>query len=71
MLISNHKQLEHAQSQIARLQFILEEMRREESKEACAILSKGYIEQIEKIRREIDEYLGVLEYYEPVFATHK
>jgi len=62
MFISNHQQLEHAQRQIARLQFILEEMRIEESKEAYTILSKGYIEQIEKIRREIDEYLGILDY---------
>jgi hypothetical protein len=52
MSISNHQQLEHAQRQIARLQSILEEMHREESKEAYAILSKGYVEQIEKIRRE-------------------
>jgi len=72
MLISNHQQLKHAQRQIARLQAILEEMRNEESKEAYAILSKGYIEQIGKIRREIDEYLGVLEieYYEPAVAAH-
>ena len=73
MFISNHQQFEHAQRQIARLQFILEEMRREESKEAYAILSKGYIEQIEKIRREIDEYLDVLEieYYEPAVVADK
>jgi hypothetical protein len=47
-------------------------MRQEESKEAYAILSKGYLEQIEKIRGEIDEYLGVLEIeqYEPAVATH-
>jgi hypothetical protein len=72
MFISNHQQLEHAQRQIARLQLILEEMRQEESKEAYAILSKGYLEQIEKIRGEIDEYLGVLEIeqYEPAVATH-
>jgi hypothetical protein len=72
MFISNHQQLEHSQRQIARLQLILEEMRQEESKEAYAILSKGYIEQIEKIRGEIDEYLGVLEIeqYEPAVATH-
>ena len=71
MLILNHQQLEHAQRQIARLQFVLEEMRKEESKEAYAILSKGYIEQIEKIRREIDEYLDVLEikYLEPAVAS--
>jgi len=69
MFISNHQQLEHAQRQVARLQFILEEMRNEESKEAYAILSKGYIEQIEKIRREIDEYLGVLEYFEYAAAS--
>jgi len=73
MFISNHQQLEHAQCQIARLQFILEEMRNEESKEAYAILSKGYIELREKIRREIDEYLGVLEveYQEPAAVAHK
>ena len=71
MLISKHQQLEHAQRQIARLQCILEEMHREESKEAYAILSKGYVEQIEKIRRELDEYLGVLgiEYRQPAIVS--
>ncbi len=45
----------------------------EESKEAYTILSKGYIEQIEKIRREIDEYLGFLEieYREPAVVAYK
>ena len=73
MFISNHQQLGHAQRQIARLQFILEEMRNEESKEAYAILSKGYIEQIEKIRRELDEYLGFseIEYREPAVVAYK
>ena len=71
MSISNHQQLEHAQRQIARLQSILEEMRREESKEAYAILSKGYVEQIEKIRREIDKYVdsGGIEHRQPVIVS--
>jgi len=73
MSISNHQQLEHAKSQLARLQFILEEMRNEESIEAYAILSKGYVEQMENIRREIDEYLGFseIEYRKPAVVASK
>ncbi|MEW6130508.1 MAG: hypothetical protein AB1757_25965 [Acidobacteriota bacterium] len=34
-------------------------MKREESPQAYAILSKGFISQIEEMHREIDEYLGI------------
>lgn len=49
MSISNHKQLEHTQRQIEKLQFILEEIRREESKSAFAILSQGYIVRLTRL----------------------
>jgi len=59
MAIDNRNQLEHTQQRIAELERALEEMKREESPKAYAIMSKGFVAQIEQMRREIDEYLGV------------
>jgi len=59
MAIDNRNQLEHTQQRIAELELALEEMRREESPKAYAIMSKGFVAQIEQMQREIDEYLGI------------
>lgn len=59
MGIFNREQLEHTQRQIAKLELALEEMKREETPRAYAIMSKGFIAQIEQMRQEIDEYLGI------------
>jgi hypothetical protein len=59
MRILNREQLEHTQRQIAKLELALEEMKRDETPLAYEIMSKGFIAQIEQMRREIDEYLGI------------
>ena len=59
MAILNHAQLEHTQRQITNLELALEEMRREESPRAYETMPQGFIAQIEQMRREIDEYLGI------------
>jgi len=43
------------------LALVLEEMKREESPIAYAILSKGFVTQTEQMRREIDEQFSRLE----------
>jgi TATA-binding protein-associated factor Taf7 len=59
MAIDNREHLEHTQQKIAELERALEEMKREEPPKVYAILSKGFVAQIEHMRREIDEYLGI------------
>ncbi len=59
MAIHNHEQLAHTQQKIASLELALEEMKRDETSTAYAILSKGFIAQIEQMRHEIDRYLGI------------
>jgi hypothetical protein len=59
MAIYNRHQLENTQRKIASLELALEDMRREETPQAYTILSEGFIAQIEQMRREIDEYLGI------------
>lgn len=59
MAISSHEQLELTQKKIADLELILEEMKREESPRAFAIMSKGFVAQIERMRGEIMDYLGI------------
>ncbi|HST23292.1 MAG TPA: hypothetical protein VLR90_19365 [Blastocatellia bacterium] len=59
MAIHNHEQLAHTQQKIATLELALEEMKREETSAAYAVLSKGFIAQIEQMRCEIDQYLGI------------
>ena len=58
-MITNRDDLRGAQRQIAELEEILDEMKREETPEAYAVLCKTYVRRIRKIRREIDEHLGV------------
>jgi predicted nucleotidyltransferase len=57
MAILNRKQLEFTQQKIAKLELALEEMKREESPKAYAVLSKGFVAQIDQMRGEIDHYL--------------
>jgi len=59
MGIINREQLEHTQRQIAKLELALEEMKRLESTRAYETMSQGFVAQIEQMRREIDEYLGI------------
>lgn len=59
MGIFNREQLEHTQRQITKVELALEEMRREESPRAYELMSQGFIAQIEQMRSEIDEYLGI------------
>jgi TATA-binding protein-associated factor Taf7 len=65
MAIHNREQLEHTQQKIAALELALEEMKREETPTAYAVLSKGFVAQIDQMRREIDDYLGIHETEEP------
>ena len=59
MAIHSRSQLEHTQQKIAELELALEEMKQEEVPKAYAIMSKGFIAQIEQMRREIADYLGI------------
>ena len=59
MGILNREQLEHTQRQIAKLELALEDMKRLESPRAYEVMSQGFVAQIEQMRREIDEYLGI------------
>lgn len=59
MGIFNREELEHTQRQITTLELALEEMKREESARGYEIMSQGFIAQIEQMRREIDDYLGI------------
>ncbi|MEK6323565.1 MAG: hypothetical protein AABN33_18145 [Acidobacteriota bacterium] len=59
MGILNREQLEHTQRQITKLELALEEMKRAESPRAYETMSQGFIAQIEQMRSEIDEYLGI------------
>jgi hypothetical protein len=47
------------QRKIADLELALEEMKRVESPTAHAVVSKGVVAQIEQMREETDEYLGI------------
>ena len=64
-MIKNSDELYGAQRQIEELQAILDEMKREETPEAYAVLCKSYVRRIQQIRSEIDEYLGIV-HPEPV-----
>jgi hypothetical protein len=59
MAIHNRHQLENTQKKIFEMELALEEMKQEESPKAYVILSQGFISQIEQMRKEIDEYLGI------------
>ena len=68
-MIANRDELRGAQRQIAELEEILDEMKRAESPEAYVILCKSYVRRIRRIRREIDEYLGIRLPRAPLAAT--
>ncbi len=68
MGILNREQLEHTQRQITKLELALEEMKRDESPRAYQTMSQGFVAQIEQMRREIDEYLGITA---PAFDEHE
>ncbi len=59
-MIKNTEELRGAQHQIAELEEILDEIKRGEPPESYAILCKSYVRRIRQIRREIDDYLGIL-----------
>ena len=60
MAIENQTQLVITQQKIAKLELSLDRMRQRETPTAYAILSQGVVAQIEQMRHEIDEYLGIL-----------
>ena len=60
-MIKNREELEHTQEQINRLERVLVAMKEEERLEDYQLLSGSYIDQIRRMRREIDVYLGVTE----------
>jgi hypothetical protein len=60
-MIKNREELEHTQQQIIRLERVLAAMKEEEAPEDYRLLSESYIDQIRRMRREIDAYLGVTE----------
>ncbi|MBI3649431.1 MAG: hypothetical protein HY231_00090 [Acidobacteria bacterium] len=59
MAIHSRNQLENTQKKIFALELALEEMKQEESPKAYADLPQGFIAQIEQMRSEIDEHLGI------------
>lgn len=61
MAIENRQQLEHTQSQIMKLELVLDTLKREEPATGYRLLSEGFVEQIAQMRREIDEYLDIAE----------
>ncbi len=60
-MIKSREELEHTQEQISRLERVLAAMKEEERPEDYRLLSDSYIDQIRRMRREIDAYLGVTE----------
>lgn len=59
--VLRREEFEHTQQQIFRLERVLAAMREEEAPEDYRLLSESYIDQIRRLRREIDEYLGMAE----------
>ena len=71
-MILNRKQLEFTQQKIAALELALEEMKHEESPKGHAVLSKGFVAQIDQMRAEMDQYLRAsLGEAEEQQATHR
>lgn len=60
MAIENLQQLEITQRKLAQLELALEKMRQREPADVYAVLSQGFVAQIEQMRREIDQYLGIM-----------
>jgi len=60
-MIQNHEQLRVTQEQIQRLEYALEELRRTSDRSEFAAQAPVVIEQIRRMRAEIDDYLGVRE----------
>lgn len=60
-MIKSREELEHTQEQISRLERVLAVMKGEERPEDYRLLSESYIDQIRRMRHEIDTYLGVTE----------
>ncbi len=60
MAIENRQQLEFTQQRIAQLELLLDGMRQEETPKAYLVLQQGFVALIDQMRREIDEYLGIV-----------
>jgi len=60
MAIENRQQLEFTQQRIAQLELLLDGMRQEETPKAYPVLQQGFVALIDQMRREIDEYLGIV-----------
>ena len=60
MAIENRRQLEFTQQRIAQLELLLDGMRQEETPKAYLVFQQGFVALIDQMRREIDEYLGIV-----------
>lgn len=60
-MIQSHEQLRVTQEQIQRLEYALEELRRTSSRAEFTAQAPAVVEQVRRMRAEIDEYLGVRE----------
>lgn len=60
-MIKNRAELEHTQEQINRLERVLAAMKEEEAPEDYRLLSESCMDQIRRMRCELDAYLGVPE----------
>jgi uncharacterized membrane protein YccC len=63
-MIRNEQHLEVTRRQLTLIEEALEALRRDvqpKNERNFAVLSEGYVEMIDKLRAEIDEYLGQLQ----------
>jgi hypothetical protein len=60
MAIENRQQLDFTQRRIAQLELLLDGMRQEETPKAYLVFQQGFVALIDQMRREIDEYLGIV-----------
>ncbi len=60
MAIENREQLSITQQKIAKLELALERMRRTYTPRDYLVFQQGFVALIDQMRREIDEYLGIV-----------
>ncbi|MGH9835210.1 MAG: hypothetical protein ACREBD_22020 [Blastocatellia bacterium] len=60
MAIENSEQLRITQQKIAKLELALERMRQTYTPRAYLVFQQGFVALIDQMRREIDEYLGIV-----------
>jgi division protein CdvB (Snf7/Vps24/ESCRT-III family) len=60
MALENSEQLRNTQQKIAKLELALERMRQTETPRGYLVFQQGFVALIDQMRREIDEYLGIV-----------